>query len=99
MTADLAGTRFELHAPNPSDDADRPVVEVAARAAVAAVKKEGDAKSLTTLRAAMSIKAANGMKDGGIDLAVARGALTESAGPRNSRLFTFAGELPEGGTP
>ena len=98
MTSDTAGTRVELYAPNPSETDDQPQHELAARAAVKAVKKEGAPMSLTALRAAMQVKAANGVKDGSIDLAVARGALKETPGPRNKREFTYVKELPEGGT-
>jgi hypothetical protein len=99
MTTDIVGTRFGLYAPDPSDaDGALPVV-LAARAAVKAVKAEGAPMSLTTLRGAMTIKAANGIKDGGIDLAVGRGALKESTGPRKARLFTYVGELPDRAEP
>jgi hypothetical protein len=95
MKTDLAGTRVELYAPDPADADDSVPVVLAARSAVYAVKAEGAPMSLRTLRAAMSIKAANGIKDGGIDLAVARGALQESAGPRKARLFTYVADLPD----
>jgi 5S rRNA maturation endonuclease (ribonuclease M5) len=68
---------------------------LAARAAVKAAKGEGQPLSIRALVGAMGIKVGTDTKRNGIELAIARGALAETAGPRNSRLVTFVSELPE----
>jgi hypothetical protein len=79
-----------LYTPTPAEESNDLPAELAARAAVAAVKAEGKPLSQSALCGAMKIKAGSEVKRQGIDLAVARGALTESVGPRNARIFTYA---------
>lgn len=89
--------RLKLYAPTlPTGDATVPTV-LAARAAVAAVKAAGRTVSQNELLGLMKgrLKAGNSIKRGGIDFAVAEGALTETPGPRNGRLFTYAHDLEE----
>jgi len=92
MKVDEAGeVRADLYSP---DNRERdPLVEVVARAAVRAAKAEGRPMSLRTLLAAMKVKAGSDLKRGAIDLAVGRGALTETTGARNARLFTYGTEM------
>ncbi len=94
MNVDEAGeVRADLYSP---DNRERdPLVEVVARAAVRAAKAEGRPMSLRTLLAAMKVKAGSDLKRGAIDLAVGRGALTETTGARNARLFTYCTDMPE----
>jgi len=87
--------KLELFAPSPTESKVDLAVILAARAAVKAAKKEGKPLSQRALVGAMTINAGTETKRAGIDLALARGALVESAGPRNSRLFSYATELPE----
>jgi len=68
---------------------------LAARSAVKAAKAEGAELSQNTLIGLMQVKGAIDIKRGGIDLAVARGALRESPGPRRSRMFAYVKELDE----
>jgi hypothetical protein len=82
-------------ADEPLDDATLPVI-LAARAAVNAAKDEGQPMSQSALIGAMKVKAKAITLRGGIDLAVGRGALEETAGPRNARIFTYVNDLPEG---
>ena len=90
------GLDATLFAPNTdTDDTATVPVLLAARAAVAAAKAEGQPLSLRALVASMPIKAARDTKIGGVDLAVSRGALGEQAGPNRSRLFAYLTDLPE----
>jgi hypothetical protein len=43
----------------------------------------------------MQIKASTETKRSGIEIAVHAGALKEGVGARNSRVFTWVGDLPE----
>ena len=90
------GCRTELYTPDHREDQLLPIV-LAARAAVDAVKKEGAAMSLRSLRGSMVIRASNENKTAGIELAVGRGAIDETKGTRNSRQFTYVMDLPEDG--
>ncbi len=60
------------------------------RAAVKAAVSEGQPMSQRALTLAMKMKAALEVKRAGIDLAVGRGLLLETSGPRRSRLFQVA---------
>lgn len=91
----LVGRRFHLYAPTPSDDTTEIGVLLAARSAVAAAKQEGVPLSQAALVGLMAIKAKTEVKRGGIDLAVARGALKESKGGRNARMFEYVRDLDE----
>jgi hypothetical protein len=96
MTVVEFGSRVELYASSDTPINTNPIHETAARAAVAAVKAEGRPMSLRAVVAAMSkVRGSNEIKRGAIDIAVGRGALSETGGPRNSRLFTYVADLPE----
>jgi hypothetical protein len=86
---------LELFAPSLTESKIDLAVILAARSAVKAARKEGKPLSQTSLVGLMDVKAGTDVKRGGIDLAVARGALMESSGPRHSRMFAYAMDLPE----
>jgi hypothetical protein len=88
------GTRWTLYAPGPAAAANLPVI-LAARSAADACKAEGGELSQRVLLEMMTIKASTDVKRAGIDLAVARGALQETAGARRARMFTYQSDLPE----
>lgn len=69
------------------------VTIVAARSAVEAVKAAGSPQSRTSLVGLMTIKAGTDAKRGGIDYAIAKGALVEENGPRGARLCRYVGDL------
>lgn len=96
-TSTTDSVRITLHAPSQqqTESSTPKKVEQAARAAVAVAKKEGVPLSQNTLVAAMDVKASTDTKRGGLDLAVARGALIETPGTRGARLFEYATDLPE----
>ena len=97
MTYSIGGTcHLELYAPDRSDDtsAGNGVV-LAAQAAVKAAKDEGVPLSRDALCGRMAIKCRADLKRGGIDLAVARGALTETAGSRGARLYQYLRDMTE----
>jgi hypothetical protein len=87
--------RLTLWAPSTDAHTDTAAGILAARAAVKAANKEGRQVSLRGLVDLMKIKASRDTKIAGMELAVARGALTEQPGSRGARLFTYATELPE----
>lgn len=92
-----AGTvRLNLYAPTiaATGEATMPTM-LAARAAVAAAKAVGRPVSQSELEGLMKMKGRAQIKRGGIDYAAAEGALTETRGPRNSRIYTYAHDLPE----
>ena len=89
---------LELYAPDlNADDTASTSALLAAKAATEAAKAESGAVTLAALlgliRDTKRIKACDNVLRGGIDLAVSRGALTETAGARNARMFTFAHDL------
>jgi hypothetical protein len=90
------GVTLNVWQPMPSETAtpDLPVI-LAARAAVKAAKAEAEPISRNALEGLMKLKGRAAMKRAGIDLALARGALKETAGPRGARLLTYISELPE----
>lgn len=97
MTYSAGGTcHLDLYAPE-FTDTDRVGIEViiVARAAVRIAKAEGVPLTQMALIGRLDVKARNDIKRGGVDLAVARGALTETAGKRGARLFTYAKEMPD----
>ena len=89
-------TRCELYEPNPTEK-DRPgnlSAILAARNAVEIMRESAEPKSLRALRASMTIRASNTVKDEGIELAADIGSLAESPGPRNARQFSYRQDLP-----
>ena len=87
--------RLELHEPDSTDRTDEMGVIIAARAAVAAAKAEGAPLSKTSLRGLMKVKASTDAKRAGLDLAITRGALAETPGPRGAKLVEYVHDLPE----
>lgn len=89
MTVDPAGTHARLYAPHrPDGQADLPV-ELAAKEAVRVVTEHDEPLTLNALVGLMQFRARRDTLTGGIDLAVSRGQIDETKGPRNSRLFTL----------
>lgn len=85
------GLAPKLYTPSAVDT--EPVVEFAVRAAVKAVRSSDVSPlPLRVLVEQMPIKCRKEAKYAAIDLAVARGLLSEAPGPRNSRLFTVVGD-------
>lgn len=96
MTAGTSTIRLDMYAPTVREGAEAGVeIVLAARAAVAAAKAEGRALSRSALEGLMKIKTKTETKRGGIDLAVARGALVEQAGPRNARVYVWSTDMDE----
>lgn len=95
MTTAAVGVNLTLYAPAPRGEGEGAGVdiELAARAAVKAVAEEGRPLSRVALEGLMKVKARATVKRGGIDLAVARGLLVETTGPRNARLYAQAEEV------
>lgn len=95
LTGDMA---LKLYAPSvtaTTEDADVPTI-IAARAAVKAARERGMPLSQKALSGLMTVKAGSDVKRGGIDFAVAAGALREERGPHGARLFTYVEDLKEG---
>jgi AAA domain len=88
--------RVDLYAPDPhdADEAAELPVLLAARDAVRQAKKAETALTLRTLIGLMTTKARKDILYGGVDLAVTRGALTETTGPRNARMLSYESDLP-----
>jgi DnaB-like helicase N terminal domain/AAA domain len=91
MTPD---TRVTLYTPVDPGEPELAVV-LAARAAVKAAKAEGRPMSQSALLGAMTIKARAAVLRGGIDLAVGRGALSETVGARKARVFEYVKDLTD----
>jgi len=87
MTSTGDEVRLTLYAPA-EQDAVEVGVELAVRAAVAAVKAEQQPLSRNALEGVMAIKCRAQLKRAGIDLAVSRGLLDEENGARGSRLYS-----------
>lgn len=69
-------------------------VELAARAAIrVAREKPGHAFSMNELLERMAMKARKDTKRAGVEYAATEGCLSETAGPRGSRCFTFVRDL------
>lgn len=81
----IGSRRCDLYAPAPATATDLPI-ELAARAAVKAVEEHGQ-MTFRLLRERMAFKGRNETRTAGIELAVSRGDLFESPGPRHARLF------------
>lgn len=93
MDTDASGTvHLTVYAPTEHVVEADLAVELAARAAVAAAKAEGQPISQAALVGLMNIKASTDTKRGGIDLAVARDLLREDRGARNARMFTYVND-------
>lgn len=95
-----SGTTVGLNLYAPLELAPRSVPTIlAAQAAVNAAKnhheKHGTPLSRDSLVGLMKIKASTDVKRAGIDYAADLDSLTETAGPRNARLYTFSQELPD----
>lgn len=98
MSAGDTKIRLDLYAPMIRDEREVGVeIILAARAAVSAAKTEGRPLSRSALEGLMKMKAKTDTKRGGIDLAVARGALQEMDGPRNARLYNWVEDMTDGG--
>jgi hypothetical protein len=96
MTTDPAGTRWALYAPEDrSGGAFELPVYLAARAAVKVCQEAAEPLTSRRLVERMAIKTRRETKYAGIEEAVARGALHESAGANRARLFEYRCELPE----
>jgi hypothetical protein len=98
VTVESDGDTVTLKVWTPSHaEADAPQLPVilAARDAVKAARTEDRPLSLRQLVNFMQIKAGRDTKIAGIEVAVARGALTVEDGARGSRLHTYVGELPD----
>jgi hypothetical protein len=98
MVSGTSSVDLSLYAPTAGSGASATVPAIlAARAAVAAAKTAGRPVTQNELLGLMknTIKAGSTVKRGGIDYAAAEGALTETAGRRGARVFTFAQDLED----
>lgn len=88
----IGSRRVDLYAPAATTVTDLPI-ELAARAAVKAVEEHGQ-MTMRLLRERMAFKGRNESRDAGVDLAVTRGDLVETAGPHRARLFDLPVDNP-----
>ena len=99
MTSSGTTVGLQMYAPLSHDAKSVPTI-LAAKAAVAAARTHAERNPDTplardTLAGLMKIKASTDIKRAGIDYAVSLGAINETAGARNARLYDFAQELPD----
>lgn len=95
MTVNETKTWLELYAPMAKTEETTVPILLAARAAVKAARDEGRPLTQNMLEGLMTMKARRETKRGGIELAVARGALAETSGPRKSRLYEYVRDLED----
>lgn len=92
------GVTVHFHPAMSSDQKSNPAdaVRVVARKVIRHVRDAGRPMSGNEIAQTVNVKAATPTKRAAIDLAVGEGALTETAGPRNARLFSYVRDLEEG---
>lgn len=90
-TGELA---FAVYTPSAPAETELPIW-LAARAAVRVARDSDEPLSQRALVGLMTVKARAEILRGGVDLAVARGALVETTGPNRARMFSWARNLPE----